>query len=183
MSTLINFTKQREMLKEWLSFLMDLVKISTLFSGPLGLFLLGSYLSSTGSPMLTPDSSTVLTLLLVVAGYIFMIFFLGVFVYSPIYTWHVNGRTRSFIKTRSSMIESHIGKLLRTYPGKLGYKPKNNDFIIFHGASLFLFIDLAIGVLLEFSIKTWAISLLLFVSVGILTSIIRYKHWKIIPKH
>lgn len=175
------FTDRREILKNYLDDLSNIAKFSTLVSGPFGLALLISYLSSTGSPMLAPDSSTVLTLLLIVAGYIFIVFFLGLFVYSPIYTCHVRYRVRSSIKTKnfiSSFKERRFFGFL-----KRGFKNsyKNNDFLLFHGASLFVFIDLALGSLLEFSTGTWLISIIIFMIIGSTTSLLLYKHYKVLP--
>lgn len=183
MNKRINLAEQREILKTWLSFLIDAIKLSTLFSGPLGLFLLVAYLSSTGSPMLTPDSSTALTLLLVVAGYIFMMFFLCVFVYAPVYTCRVNRKTRLLIKTEDTTAVFNIRRFLNQRNGILGRKTNNNDFIVFHGSSLSLFVNLALGSLLEFSIIPWLVSLSLFTTTGTLASLLRYKHCKILPKH
>ena len=183
MNRWVNLAEQRETLKTWLSFLIDTIKLSTLFSGPLGLFLLVAYLSSTGSPMLTPDSSTALTLLLVVASYIFMVFFLCAFVYAPVYTCRVNRKTRLLIKTEDTTATSNIGKFLSQRNGILGRKISNNDFIVFHGPSLSLFVNLALGRLLEFSITPWLVSLSLFTTIGTLASFLRYKHYKILPKY
>ncbi len=133
--------------------------------------------------MLTPDSSTVLTLLLVVASYMFMTFFLCVFVYAPVYTCRVNRKTRLLIKTKGSAAKFSIKNFLSQYSGILNRRSNNNNFIVFHGPSLFLFVNLALGSLLDFSIRPWLVSLLLFATVGILTSLLRYKHFKKLPKH
>ena len=139
------FKVQRKLLRPWLSFASDLSKVSTLLSVPIGLFMLVAYLHLVGSPMLVPDTSTVLMLVLIVAAYGSISGLLLACIYAPAFLCYVRRRQRYLIKTKLHLLpfysESKLLKLLNCRE-----KRKNHsEYLVFHGTRICVFFGFSYG--------------------------------------
>ena len=173
---------ERENFKEWLNFVADFIKICTLIATPLGLFLLNAYLSNVGAPMLAPDASTVITFLLIVAAYVFLISSVSVIFFAPVYLCHVKSRTRKIIRTENYKSKMLYKKLSLILSSELGRKRYKSEYVVFHSSSLFMFVSLMLGSIASFSPIALLISVSTSIVIGCFVSALRYKYWRAVPK-
>ncbi len=185
------FEQRREVLIPWLTFMFDLSKVSTLISVPVGLFLLSAYFNVVGSPMLTPDSSTALTLILIVASYAFMSSFVLLFLCTPMFTCYVSPRTRDMIRTQHGTpqlwFKRRLPSALKSWQ-KSWHNPRHkNEFLIFHSTSIFIilacFIVIAFATVTQTvtSAMAWSVSLLASTLLGLAVSLFLYKSFGVLP--
>lgn len=173
--------EQREIFRFWFSFMLDFSKTSTLLSVPFGLFLLLSYFHTVGSPMLIPDTSTALTLILVVAAYVFISSMMLTILYAPILSCYVRWRTRYLIKTQPHILRSRIKWNISKCWRHWGIRKYENEFLVFHSASLSIIAAFAVTILLGLSAISFLALILVALLLGLTVSVLMYMHFGRLP--
>lgn len=93
--------KNRDELKSWMSFSLDVAKMFAILAKPIGLGILISYLHNVNTPLPISDFATAQTLIIMAAVYSFIAIFLATFIFSPILMCSISRRLRRHIRVRA----------------------------------------------------------------------------------
>jgi hypothetical protein len=170
------FRTLRNVLKKEAAFVTDTAKAATLLLAPLGLGLLVVYLARVGAPLPIVDASTAVLLLLIAGSYTFVSCLMIAFIFAPAYACFVNPRDRDLIKTRP-LFRKPLFTKRNFYP--LSGKALYNEYLIFHGPSIFLFLafaaDFFLDIFFEIGALTFWLSIVFGVIIGLACAYAKYK--------
>jgi hypothetical protein len=108
--------------KTWVSLLIDVPKITVIFSTPIGLLLIGAYLLSERAPLPVADASTATSLIFVVAVYTFAASLIFLAAFAPVVTCYVP------LKERRRVLSERIRGTMRS---KSWRKKIGSQYLIF----------------------------------------------------
>jgi len=128
-------TSNKDELKHWTSFAIDIAKIFAVLAGPMGLYILISYLQSVRAPLPISDFSTIQTLIIIAAAYAFLIVVVMGIIYLPVFLCQPSRKTRMHIRIKT-----------------FNYSLRNRSWIEHLGSQPFLFQGSALVLIPTYSI-------------------------------